>query len=69
MRMDVDDPVRKTLLEKPVGQRSRGRPRTRFPDNVEDDLGNIGIRAWRRTAMDRDARKNVLKEAEAHLGL
>jgi hypothetical protein len=36
---------------------------------VEEDLGNIGIRAWRRTAMDRDTWKNVLKEAEAHLGL
>jgi hypothetical protein len=44
MRMDVDDPVRMTLLEKPVGQRRRWRPRTRFLDNAED-LGNIGIRA------------------------
>jgi hypothetical protein len=69
MRMDVDDPVRKTLLEKPVGQRRRGRPRTRFLDNVEEVLGNISISACRRTAMDRDAWKNVLKEAEAHLGL
>jgi hypothetical protein len=54
MRMDVDDPVRKTLLEKPVGQRRRGRPRTRFLDNVEEDLGDTGIRAWRRRAMDRE---------------
>jgi hypothetical protein len=69
MKMDVDDPVRKTLLEKPVGQRRRGGPRTRFLGNVEEDLRNIGIRAWRRKAMDRDAWKNVLKEAEAHLGL
>jgi hypothetical protein len=29
MRMDVDDPVRKTLLEKPVGQCRKGRPQTR----------------------------------------
>jgi hypothetical protein len=65
----VDDPVRKSLLEKPVGQRRRGRPRTRFLDNMEEELGIIGIRAWRRTAMDRDAWKNILKEAEAHLGL
>jgi hypothetical protein len=65
----ADDPVRKTLLEKPVGQRRRGGPRTWFIDNVEDDLGNIGIRAWTRTTMDRDAWKNVLKKAEAHLGL
>jgi hypothetical protein len=57
MRMDVDDPVRKTLLEKPVGQRRRGRPRTRFLDNVEEVLGNISISSWRRTAMDRDAWK------------
>jgi hypothetical protein len=41
----------------------------RFLDNAEEDLGNIGISAWRRTAMDRDAWKNVLKEAEAHFGL
>jgi hypothetical protein len=69
MRMDVDDPVLKTLLEKPVGQNRRGQPRTRFLDNVEEDLGNIDIRAWRRTALDRDTWKNVLKEGEAHLGL
>jgi hypothetical protein len=36
---------------------------------VEEDLGNIDIRAWRRTAMDRDAWKKVLNEAAAHLGL
>jgi hypothetical protein len=30
MRMDVDDSLQKTLLEKPVGQRRRGGPRTRF---------------------------------------
>jgi hypothetical protein len=30
MKMDVDDSVRKTLLAKPVGQRRRGRPRTRY---------------------------------------
>jgi hypothetical protein len=69
MRMDVDDPVRKTLLEKPGEQCRRGRPRTKFLDNVEEDLGNVGIRAWRRTAMGRDAWKNDLKEAEANLGL
>jgi hypothetical protein len=36
---------------------------------VEEDLRNISIRTWKRTAMDRDAWKNVLKEAGAHLGL
>jgi hypothetical protein len=36
---------------------------------VEENLGNDSLRAWRKTAMDRDAWKNVLKEAEAHLGL
>jgi hypothetical protein len=69
MRMEFHDPVWKTLLEKPAGQHRRGRPRIRFVDNVEVDLGNNGIRVWRRTAMDRDAWKNVLKEAKAHLGL
>lgn len=69
MRMEESEPARKTLLGKPVGQRRRGRPRIRFMDNVDSDLKNIGIRAWRRRALNRDSWKEVLEEAKAHNGL
>lgn len=36
MRMNTNDPSRKTLLDKPIGK--LGRPRTRFMANIEDDL-------------------------------
>lgn len=69
MRMEADDPTRKALLDKPVGQRRRGRPRMRFLDNIDADLNGIGVRAWRRRALDRDDWKQILEEAKAHEGL
>ncbi|CAG9834596.1 unnamed protein product, partial [Diabrotica balteata] len=60
MRMEQTDPARKTLLDRPIGQRRRGRPRTRFLDNIDQDMRNMEIRAWRRKAMDRDDWKKFL---------
>ena len=43
-------------------RRKRGRPRTRFLNNIEVDLRTVGVRGWLR-AMDGDDLMNVLKEA------
>jgi hypothetical protein len=63
MRIDVDDPSGRHCLKNLLDSVGEG------DLDVEEDLGIIGIRVWRRTAMDRDTWKSVLKEAEAHLGL
>lgn len=51
-----------------VGQRRRGRPRIRLLDNTDADLRSVGIRAWRRRALDRDAWKEILEEAKPIMG-
>ena len=39
-----DDPSRKTLLGRPIGQRKRERPRKRVLDNIEEGVRTIGGR-------------------------
>jgi hypothetical protein len=44
----------KTALEgKPGGRRKRGKPRTRWIENVEDDLRKMVIKRWRLRTADR----------------
>ena len=53
MRMHENDTIRKTLLVRPFGK--LGISRTRFFDNIEEDLRTIGVRGWRRQrALDGD---------------
>ena len=35
IRMETDDPARKVFLDRPQGQRRRGRPKLRWQDGVE----------------------------------
>ena len=46
-----------------------GRPKLRWLDGVEEDLRTLGIRGWRRRAVDRDRWKEVLTAARAQNGL
>lgn len=62
-------PSEKTMFSRPEGARRRGRPKTRLLDKAEEDLQKIGIRAWRRRALDRNAWRDVIEKAKAHQGL
>lgn len=64
-RMEDSNPVKKVFLGKPQGRRSRGRPRKRWLEDVEEDLHSMGVRGWRRKAVDRAEWANVIKEAKA----
>ena len=68
MRMPEENPVKKLTLLRREGSRRAGRPKLRWLDGVED-LRNLGIRGWRKRALDRDRWKEVLTAARAQNGL
>jgi hypothetical protein len=53
MRMLEENPVKKLTLLRREGSRRTGRPKLRWLDGVEKDLRSLGIRGWRRRALDR----------------
>ena len=53
-RMSEENPVKKLTLLRPEGRRRTGRPKLRWLDGVEKDLGTLGIRGWRRRSLDGD---------------
>ena len=44
---------KKALSGKQGRRRNKGRPHARWIDGVEEDLGRIGVKRWRRQAEDR----------------
>jgi hypothetical protein len=53
MRMG-DKRTRKRILQwKPVGTRTRGRPRKRWIAGIEEDLQIMGVRRWRKQCEER----------------
>jgi sorting nexin-29 len=67
-RMPENRSARKVYRQRPEGRRLPGRPRLRWLDDVEDDLKELGVRGWRRRAVDRVEWKKLLKEAKALKG-
>lgn len=44
LKMDSRDPAKILMLQNPVHQQCRERPKLRYIDNVEEDLRYIGMR-------------------------
>ena len=61
--------IKKLTLLRPEGSRQAGRPKLRWLYGVEEDLRTLGIRGWRRRALDRDRWKEDLATARAQNGL
>jgi hypothetical protein len=59
--------VKKIFEEKLEGQRSRGRPRLRWINDVEDDLRKLGVKRWRTKALEREEWALIVKEAKGKL--
>ena len=66
IRQVDDDLSRKVLLSEPGGKRPRGRPRLRWENGVKEDAAKLGYRNWTVVALNREGRRKLSKEVEAH---
>jgi hypothetical protein len=53
----------------PIDRRSRGRPNTRWKDDVEADLREMKITNWRTSIEDKLAWKKIVEQVITQLGL
>jgi hypothetical protein len=60
----------KRILEcKPIGTKSRWRPRKRWIVDIEEDMQIMGIRRWRKQCKERAEWKRITEKAKTHSGL
>ena len=59
--------LKKIFEGKLEGRRGRRRPTLRWIDDVEDDLRKLGVKQWRRKALDRQEWVSIIREAKAKL--
>jgi len=62
-RMAEDSIVQKIKRWKPVSKRPIGRPKTRWEDEVLEDIKSININNWKKVAQSRDIWKKVVEQA------
>jgi hypothetical protein len=57
--MTEDNIVRKIKRWKAMSKRPVGRPKTRWEDDVLEDIKNTNIRNWKKFAQNRDSSKSA----------
>ena len=66
-RMNETRCVKKIFERKLEGRRGRGRPRLRWINDVEDDLRNLGVKRWRKKALNIEKWASIIREAKAKM--
>ena len=61
--MAEDNIVQKIKRWKPMSKRPIGRPKTRWEDDVLEDIKSINVRNWKKAVQDRDSWKKVVEQA------
>jgi hypothetical protein len=69
VRMNNDRTIKKLFNTKPDGVRSVGRPTLWWEDGVDQDIRKLGVKNWKKLALNRDEWAKLLKKARAYLGL
>jgi hypothetical protein len=64
-----DRTLEKIFNTKPDGAKSVGRPKLRWKDGVDQDMRILGVKNWKKVALNRDEWAKLLKKARAHKGL
>ena len=62
-RMAEDNNVQKIKRWKPMSKRLIGRPKTRWEDDVLEDVKSMNVRKWKKVVQNRDSWKKVVEKA------
>jgi hypothetical protein len=65
VRMRESDPARKSIFDPLLGERTVGRPKRRWTEEVERELKGMGVKDWKRLALEEDKWKKIVEEAKA----
>ena len=65
-RMEKVQPTKHIFYQKPMCNGKRGRPRSRFKDQKEEDVRKLNIRNWKARALNREEWN---QQAKTHQGL
>jgi hypothetical protein len=69
VRMDDKETSKRILQWKPIGTRTRGRPRRRWIVDIEEDMQVMEIRRWKKQCKERAEWKTITERAKIHSGL
>jgi hypothetical protein len=61
--MAEDDNVQKIKRWKPMSKRQIGRPKTRWEDDILEDIKSMNARNWKKVVQNRDSWKKVVEQA------
>jgi hypothetical protein len=62
-RMAEDNNVLKTKRWKPMSKRPIGRPKTRWEEDVLEDIKSMNVCNWKKVVQNRDSWKKVVEQA------
>jgi hypothetical protein len=68
-RMSDERTLKKIFSTKPDETRSVGRPKLRWEDGIALDMQILGVKRWKKVALNRDEWAKLLKKTRVHQGL